>query len=166
MTAVLKIWFLSITQSISNICTFSLLSGSFCKNYTKKNCFKIGFWVCTFVKQLSKNTKKKNSKILSFFLIFENFFFWKMAGFFEQNFNFSLFYQNFTKTIFFKYSKRPWLRKVWTNKKWWPWILWLQAKKPDFHVSTVKSRNNQIWSFLFKGFNLAHRLKPLQILSF
>jgi hypothetical protein len=29
-----------------------------------------------------------------------------MAGFFEQNFNFSLFYQNLIKTIFFRNSKR------------------------------------------------------------
>jgi hypothetical protein len=35
--------------------------------------------------------------------------------------------------------------------------LWTTGKKkPDFHVSTVKSRNNQIWIFLFKGFELAH----------
>jgi hypothetical protein len=33
-----------------------------------------------------------------------------MAGFFEQNSNFSLFYQNLIKTIFFKISKRK--RKI------------------------------------------------------
>jgi hypothetical protein len=36
----------------------------------------------------------------------------------------------------------------------------LQAEKPDFHVSTVKSRNNQIWIFLFEDFNLAHSSSP------
>jgi hypothetical protein len=38
----------------------------------------------------------------------------------------------------------------------------LQAKKPDCHMSmsTVKSRNNQIWIFLFEGFNLAHSSSP------
>jgi hypothetical protein len=36
----------------------------------------------------------------------------KMTRFFEQNFNFSLFYQNLMKIIFFKNSKGTWLRKV------------------------------------------------------
>jgi hypothetical protein len=40
-----------------------------------------------------------------------------MAGFFEQNLNFSLFYQNLMKTIFSKNSKRTWLRKVSANKQ-------------------------------------------------
>jgi hypothetical protein len=89
-----------------------------------------------------------------------------MAGFFEQNFNFSLFHQNLSKLIFFKNSKRTWLGKASTNKKWPETLIsehlvavnpcGLQAKKPDFHVSTVKSRNNQIWIFLFEGFDLAH----------
>jgi hypothetical protein len=106
------------------------------------------------------------SKILSFFLIFEIFFL-------KNDFNFSLFHQNLMKTIFFKNSKITWLTKVWTNKKWpeMPETLisehlvavnpcGLQAKKPDFHVSTVKSRNNQIWIFLFEGFNLVHNSSP------
>jgi hypothetical protein len=42
----------------------------------------------------------------------------KMGRFFEQNSNFSLFYQNLTKTIFFKNLKTNWLKKVWTNRKW------------------------------------------------
>jgi hypothetical protein len=37
---------------------------------------------------------------------------WKMAGFFEQNLRFALFYQNLIKIIFFKNSKRNWLEKV------------------------------------------------------
>jgi hypothetical protein len=36
----------------------------------------------------------------------------------------------------------------------------LQTKKPDFHVTTVKSRSNQIGIFLFEGFNLAHSSSP------
>jgi hypothetical protein len=85
-----------------------------------------------------------------------------MAGFFEQNFNFSLFYQNLNKTIFFKNSRRTWLGKVWTNKKWPETLIseHLVAVNPCGlrvnYVSTVKSRNNQIWIFLFDGFNLAH----------
>jgi hypothetical protein len=36
----------------------------------------------------------------------------KKGTVFEHNFNFSLFYQNFIKFIFFKKSKGTWLRKV------------------------------------------------------
>ena len=32
----------------------------------------------------------------------------------------------------------------------------LQVKKSNFHRSTVKSRNGQIWKFLFEGFDLVH----------
>jgi hypothetical protein len=84
--------------------------------------------------------KKKKSKILSFSWFLRKKKSWKMVGFFEQNFNFSLFYQNLIKTIFFKNSKRTWLGKVWTKKKW---------KKPDFHVSTVKSRTGTTKSRFF-----------------
>jgi hypothetical protein len=41
-----------------------------------------------------------------------------MAGCFEQNLNFSLFYQNLIKIIFYKNSKRIWLKKIQSNKKW------------------------------------------------
>jgi hypothetical protein len=107
------------------------------------------FRVGTFVKQLSKIIKKNPE-------LFPDFW-----GIFEQNWNFSLFHQNLIKLFFLKNSKRTWLRKVWTNKKWLETLIskhpcGLQAKNPDFHVSTMKSRNNQIWIFLFEGFNLAH----------
>jgi hypothetical protein len=88
-----------------------------------------------------------------------------MSGFLKQNLNFSFFYQNLIKTFFFKNSKRTWLGKISDNKKWPETLISehlvavnpceLQSKKPDFHVSRVKSRNNQIWIFLFEGFNLA-----------
>jgi hypothetical protein len=36
----------------------------------------------------------------------------------------------------------------------------LQVKKSKFHVTSVESRNNQIWNFLFEGFKLAHNSSP------
>jgi phosphate starvation-inducible membrane PsiE len=69
----------------------------------------VSFWEYTFVKQLSKDTKKNTSKILSFFLVFEKKNLLKMSGLFKHNFNFSLFYQNFIKITFFKNLKRTWL---------------------------------------------------------
>ena len=104
--------------------------------------------------------------ILEFFPEFWEIFFQKMTRFFEQNFNFSLFYQNLIKINFFQNSKRTWFWKVWTNRKWpnvktFEYLLavnpcGLQAKNSNFHRPTVKSRNGQIWKFLFEGFDLVH----------
>jgi hypothetical protein len=66
--------------------------------------------------------------ILIFFPDFWEWFFHKLARFFEQNFNISLFYQNLIELIFFKNSKWNPLKKVWTNQRnrflstCWPWI--------------------------------------------
>jgi hypothetical protein len=49
--------------------------------------------------------KKYISKILSVFLIFENFSSEQWQGFYEQNLNFSLFHKYLIKTIFSKIQK-------------------------------------------------------------
>jgi hypothetical protein len=80
-----------------------------------------------------------------------------MAGFFEQNFRFLLFYQNFSKMIFFKNSKMTWLRKVLTNKDvdfqapGGRESLWTTGES-NFHVSTMKSRKYQVWIFLIEDY--------------
>ena len=99
-----------------------------------------------------------------------------MTRFFEQNFNFSLFYQNLIKIIFFKNSKRIWFKKVETNIKWPEMLRFeqlvamnpceLQVKKSNFHRPTVKSKINQISFFLFEGFNLDHSSSLNHIWSF
>jgi hypothetical protein len=80
-------------------------------------CFKFNFWVCTFVKQLSNIPNPQDLRFQIFFLI-DGKKIWKMAMFFQQKLNFPLFYQNLIKIIFSKNSKRTWLSKVWTNRKW------------------------------------------------
>jgi hypothetical protein len=69
--------------------------------------------------------------------------------------------------MFFKNSKRTGLRKIQTYKNW-PKMLILEhlvavsscglqaKKKSNFQVSTAKSQKNQIWIFLFDGFNVVH----------
>jgi hypothetical protein len=56
--------------------------------------------------------EKKCFKNPEVFPDFWEFVFQKIARFFEQYFNFALFYQNLIKFIFFKNSKGNWLRKV------------------------------------------------------
>jgi hypothetical protein len=162
----LSIWFLHI--SISRIGWMSMS-----QKITQGNhfCLKIKFWVYKFEKQISKITKKKNPELFPYFWDFflENgTLFWaKLKIFVEQ--------QNLIKILFFKKSKRAWFRKVWTNKKMPETLIsenlamnpcGLKAKKLNFHVYTVKALANQIWIFLFEGFNLAHTSSPIHIWSY
>jgi hypothetical protein len=86
------------------------------ESYTRKLFLSQNKFLSMYVYKATIQDYKKNiSKILSFFLIFENFFS-ENDGLFEQNLNFSLFYQNLIKTIFFKNSKR-WVRKGLNQQK-------------------------------------------------
>jgi hypothetical protein len=109
------------------------------------------------------------------FLIFENFFLKNGKGFWAK-LQFFVVLPKFDQIFFFKNSKRTWLKKARTNKKWPETLIsehlvavnpcGPQAKKSEFHVSTVKSRNNKIWIFLLEGFNLAHSSSLIHIWNF
>jgi hypothetical protein len=75
---------------------------------------------------------------------------------FDQN----NFFQKFKKNLVWKGSNKKWPETLISEYLVAVNPYGLQAKKPDFHVSTVKSRSNQIWIFLFEGFNLAHSSNP------